>query len=372
MTQHHLVRFFFVLLQSSFWLPFLQPKLLEAQPAGNEPVNLIVQIDGQVKVKRPGWTVYAPVVFGTGLHAGDLVNLGEASRAKVVCSDLTLHDVPTGIGGVPCEASRVVLRREDGSLINATRGWPSDGSFPVVLSPRKTKLISDHPTLRWSPVKGAKYYTVMVRGEKLYWTTVVGSATEVVYPETAPRLEAGMDYKMIVEGNDRSSSDEPGLGLGFSVLSPKDKKTVLLEQMQIENMGLPAGPTQFLVAHLYADHGLYAEAIERLEMISQTFKAAAVSKLLGDLYMEIGLARRAEGDYLNSLDLSQGENDDEGKMLLHKALAYIYEQVLGNREAAAVQLNAALDLARKLGDDLTASQVGTQLAKLERRGGPLE
>jgi hypothetical protein len=333
---------------------------------------LIVQIDGQVKVKRPAWTVYAPVVFGTGLHAGDLLNLGETSRAKVVCSDLTLHDVPTGIGGVPCAASRVVLRREDGSLINATRGWPSDGSFPVVLSPRKTKLISDHPTLRWSPVKGAKYYTVMVRGEKLYWTTVVGSATEVVYPETAPRLEAGMDYKMIVEGNDRSSSDEPGLGLGFSVLSPNDKKTVLLEQMQIENMGLPAGPTQFLVAHLYADHGLYAEAIERLEIISQTFKAAAVSRLLGDLYMEIGLARRAEGDYLNSLDLSQGENDDEGKMLLHKALAYIYEQVLGNREAAAVQLNATLDLARKLGDDLTASQVGTQLAKLERRGGPLE
>ena len=162
----------------------------------------------------------------------------------------------------------------------------------------------------------------MVRGDGLYWWTVT-SATGVVYPETAPRLESGVNYKLIVEANDRSSSDESGLGLGFSVLSSKDKKIVFEEQKQIENLGLPAGPTQFLVAHLYADHGLYAEAIERLEMISQTFKAAAVKRLLGDLYMEVGLARQAEGDYLNALDLSRAENDDEGQMLIHKSMAYI-------------------------------------------------
>lgn len=365
MTQHNLVRFLFVLLQGSLWLPLLQPRWLEAQATGSEPANLIVQIDGQAKVKRQGWAVYAPVVFGTGLQAGDLVHLGESSRAQVVCSDLTLHDVPTGVGGVPCPASRVVLRRTDGSLINATRGWPSDGSFPVVLSPRKTKLISDRPTLRWSPVKGPTAYRVMVRGDGLYWWTVT-SATGVVYPETAPRLESGVNYKLIVEANDRSSSDESGLGLGFSVLSSKDKKIVFEEQKQIENLGLPAGPTQFLVAHLYADHGLYAEAIERLEMISQTFKAAAVKRLLGDLYMEVGLARQAEGDYLNALDLSRAENDDEGQMLIHKSMAYICEQILGNKETASQHLNATLDLARKLGDDVTASQTEKQLADLKR------
>src|SRR5258708_5126011 len=114
MTQRNLVRFLLLILHGTFWLPFLQNGLLEGQAVRSE-----------------------------------------SSRAKVVCSDLTLHDVPTGIVGVPCPVSRVVLRRVDGTLINATRGWPSDGSFPVVLSPRKTKLISANPTLRWSPVKEA-------------------------------------------------------------------------------------------------------------------------------------------------------------------------------------------------------------------------
>jgi hypothetical protein len=363
MTKNNLGRFLLLLLLGILWVAFPQTRVLEAQ-ATVEPANLIVETDGQVKVKRQGWTAYAPVVFGTGLHVGDLLNRGESSYAKVVCSDLTLHEIPTGIGGVPCSASRMVLRQADGSLINATRGWPNDGSFPVVLSPRKTKLISTHPTLRWIPVKGATAYRVIVRGENLQWTTVVANAA-VVYPENAPRLETGVDYKLVVMANGADSSDEPGLGLGFSVLSAKDKKTVLQEQNQIENLGLPAGPTQFLIARLYADHGLYAEAIERLETTSRTFKAAAVTRLLGDLYMYVGLARQAEGNYLNSLDLSNAENDDEGQMLLHKALAYIYEQILGNRDAAALQLNATLDLAKKLGDDLTASQTGKQLADLK-------
>jgi hypothetical protein len=376
MTQRNLVRFLILLLHGTFWLPFLQARLLQGQAVSSEPLNLIVQIDGQVKVKRQGWTAYAPVVFGTALHGGDLLNLSESSRAKVVCSDLTLHDVPTGIGGVPCSVSRVVLRRVDGTLINATRGWPSDGSFPVVLSPRKTKLITANPTLRWSPVKEATAYRVTVRGEggkdRLGWSKMVTSLTAIVYPETAPRFEVGIDYKLIVETNDGRSSEEPGLGLGFSMLSSNEKKIVLQEQKQIEKWGLPDGPTQFLVAHLYADHGLYAEAIERLEVISQTFKAAAVKRLLGDLYMDVGLARQAEAEYLNSLVLSKAENDDEGQMLLHKALAYIYEQIVGNKEAAALQFNATLDLAKKLGDDLTATQARMQLEQLKSPVAPLE
>lgn len=364
MTQHNLVRVLLVVLHGAFWVPFLRTSGLEAQ-APSEPANLIVQIDGQMKVKRQGWTGYAPVVFGTGLHTGDLLSLGESSHAKVLCSDLTLHEVSAGVGGVPCSTSRVVLRRSDGSLINATRGWPNDGSFPIVLSPRKTKLVSTHPTLRWTPVKSATGYTIIVRGENLHWTTVVTNATDIVYPEKAPPLAPGFAYKLVVVANDADSSAEPGLGLGFSVLNAQDKKIVHQEQNQIENLGLPAGPTQFLVARLYAEHDLNAEAIERLEAISQTFKAAAVERLLGDLFMHVGLTRQAEGNYLHSLDLSNAENDDEGQMVLHKALADIYEQVLGNKDAATLHLNATLDLARKLGDDLTASQTGKQLADLK-------
>jgi tetratricopeptide (TPR) repeat protein len=181
-------------------------------------------------------------------------------------------------------------------------------------------------------------------------------------------MKPGVDYKLIVAAGNGAISDEPGIGLGFSLLNSKDAKAVLQEQTQIESLGLPPGPTDFLIAHLYADHGLYAEAIERLEEISQKFKVAAVQKLLGDLFMDIGLPRQAEGRYLSALDLSAVENDEEGQMLVHKALAYIYQQILGNNETASQQLSKALELARKLGDDSTASQAGKQLAEMKRAG----
>src|SRR5215468_5840014 len=133
---------------------------LEAQ---TEALNVAVGIQGQVTVKRKGWTGYAPVVFGTGLQIGDLVKLGESSHAKVVCADLSLRDVPAGIGAVPCPVSKAVLLCPKGILINPTRSWPGDGL--IVLAPRKTKLLSDHPVLRWKPVQGAARYKVIIRGQ---------------------------------------------------------------------------------------------------------------------------------------------------------------------------------------------------------------
>jgi hypothetical protein len=359
---------------SPLWL-LLQAKLLGAESDAGRAVNLAVFIEGQVSVKRKGWTNYAPVAFGTSLRIGDLLHLDESSRAKVVCSDLTLRDISPGIVGVPCEGAKTLLRRPDGSVINATRSWPSDGSFPLVLSPRKTRLLSAQPVLRWTPVKGTTNYQVIVRGIdgrgiNFYWSRVY-SGTEIRYPDSAPPLEAGVDYKLIVETsgpNSRSSSDEPGLGLGFSVLGSKERKTVLEEEKQIENLGLPAGPTQFLIAHLYATHDLNAEAIQRLEGISNTFKVAAVARLLGDLYLNIGLPRQAETNYLNSLDLSRDGKDEEGQMLVHLALASIYGQTLGNVNSASEHLNATLALANKLGDDYVIGEVGKRLTELKKTG----
>jgi hypothetical protein len=369
-TRRHWKRVSIVLLvfvQCSGWRSSLQAQVPVATGDAGQALNLAVFIEGQVRVKRRGWTRYAPVVFGSRLRSGDLLHLDDTSRAKVVCSDLTLHDIASGIGGVPCSVSQPLLQWGDGSMINVTRGRPSDGSFPIVLSPRKTKLLSPHPVLRWTPVSGAVAYAVIVRGANLFWSSQVRStATELVYPEMAPQLKAGVDYKLIVQTIDRSSADEPGLGLGFSVLGSKDRQAVEKEQKKIGDLKLPEGPTQFLTAQIYATHGLNAEAIQRLESASQTFKVAAVERLLGDLYLKVGLTRQAEAHYLTSVDLSRDETDDEGEMLAHLALANIYEQVLGNNKSATEHLDTAVALARKIGDDVTASQAGTKLAELRR------
>jgi tetratricopeptide (TPR) repeat protein len=222
-------------------------------------------------------------------------------------------------------------------------------------------------------VSGASQYIVAIRGDNFYWWSAVNPstkshevATEMVYPETAPELAANVDYKLIVQTRGGSSSDEPGPGLGFSILASKDRKVVEKEQRKIEELRLPKGPTDFLIAYIYATHGLNAEGIQRLESIPPTFKAAAVARLLGDLYLNVGLTRQAEDSYLKSLNLSKDENDEEGEMLAHFNLAHIYAQVLGNRDSAREHFDAVLALAEKIGDHLTASQAATQLAELKR------
>ena len=335
-----------------FSLTLLQAKLFGLTADGSEGLNLVVSVEGKISVKRKGWNGYAQVVFGTSLRPGDLLRLNDSSRLKLVCSDLTIHDISAGLSGVPCETSRSVLRMPDGSMINSTRGWLADGSFPLVLSPRKTKLLSSNPVLRWTAVEGVPAYTVIVRGSNLQWVSQVHSATEIAYPKNAPQLEPGVDYKLIVETTHQSSTREPGLGLGFSILQSAERKNVLALEKQIEDLGVGDSPTQFLIAHLYADHGLKAEAIQKLQVISQEFKVAAVARLLGDLYINVGLTRQAEASYLNAIDLSEKEDDKIGEMLVHLALAQIYEQGLGNKKAAAEHLKSAFDLANELGADL--------------------
>jgi tetratricopeptide (TPR) repeat protein len=260
-----------------------------------------------------------------------------------------------------------VLQWKDKSVINSTRGGPSDGAFPIVLSPRKTKLLSPYPLLRWTPVSGARAYAVIVQGTNFYWSSQVSAdKSEMVYPEFARKLSDGIDYKLIVETTDRSSRDEPGKGWGFTILSGSERKTVEEEQQRIETLGLLEGPTQFLISYLYAAHDLNAEAIQRLESVSHTFQAAAVARLLGDLYLKVGLMRQAEANYLNSLDLCKKEKDVESEMLVHSTLARIYGEALGNEVSASEHFNAALALAEQIGDDSTADQTRKQLAGLKK------
>jgi hypothetical protein len=335
----------------------------------SQAANLVVLIQGHAAIKRKNWTGFAPLTFGVNLQTGDLLRMDESSVAKVVCSDLKLRDIGAGTIGTPCTPSQEILRRPDGSLVRPTRTAPSEGSFPIVLSPRRTKLLSERPLLRWTEVKDASTYHLIVRGPELKWTAMVHSKTELQYPDNAPKFEAGQSYKLIVAISDeQNSGNESANGLGFSVLSSKERKVVLGEQKQLESLGLEEGPTQYLIGHLYASHGLNAEAIQRLEAVSKKFMVPATERLLGELYLSVELPRQAEAHYLKSLELSKKEQDDEGQMQSQLALARIYSKVLGNNRAAGEQLEAAIAIAGKVGDDVTIFEARKQLSELNRTG----
>lgn len=332
-------------------------------PSSDHSIHLIVAVQGQLGVKRESWSKYVPARFGTTLQHGDLLRLEGSSQATVACADVTIVAVPRGIGGIPCKVAQPLLVYA-GSLVNPTRGNTS-GEFPMVVLPRQTKLLNARPMLRWTPVTGATTYTVSVRGPNVQWSMDVSTKTAVVYPDSAPALTAGAAYKVTVVAAGRSSDEESGPGLGFTLLKPDEAQMVREAERKLRALGLADTPTQFLVAYLYLAHGLNAGAIELLEELSSVLQEPAAVRLLGETYVKIGLSRLAEDRYLRALKLSQGVQDVEGEALAQNALGLIYAEALGNKGEAGQRLQKAMALYQRLGDAKMVRQLRGQLAGLQ-------
>lgn len=326
--------------------------------------NLIVALQGQMSVKREGWKDYAPALFGTAVQQGDLLRLEGAAHATIACADLTLATLTAPVtSGVPCPGGRRQLSYA-GSLANPTRGSGLSREFPVVVSPRRTRVLSPRPTLRWLPVQGAKGYTVRVRGPGLDWSADAGAATEFAYPASAPALAEGVAYKVTVLAGGRSSDEEQQPDLGFTILPAGEAEAVRQAEAKINALSLPDDGRRFLLANLYAGQGLYAEAGEQLESLAKTGEPA-ILRSLGFIYVKVGLNRLAEERYLQALDRSQKAGDVEGQALAQSALGLIYE-AFGNAAEARKAWQEALRLCQQLGDARMARQAEEWLAGLPR------
>jgi hypothetical protein len=330
-----------------------------AKPGG---ANILVAVEGNLSVKRQGWSAYAPALFGMALNASDLLRLDGPAQATIACADLTVVKAAGGVSNVPCKVSKPLLVY-DGSIIIAPRPV-IPLAIPIVISPRKTKLLDPHPVLRWSSVQDATAYTIGVRGSGLSWTTMVTAAATVTYPQSAPALQPGATYKLTVSTAARSSDEESAAGLGFTMLKPEEAQVVRDGETRIRSLRLSDAATRLLIASLYAGLGLTAEAIEQLESLFTSTKEPAVARLLGSLYLGQGLSRLAEDRYLQGLDLAQKANDIEGQAADSNALGMVYE-ALGNKDEAIRRAQQAIAWYQKLGDSRSVQDIQTRLASLQ-------
>src|SRR5262249_2353314 len=203
------------------WTVSTKAQAPKTSPDNDSSLQVIIAVQGQVRMKRKGWSAFAPARLGTTLQRGDLLRLEGSSQAKVVCANLTISDVPRDLSGVPCPATRPILIYL-GDKVTATRSY-GEGAFTRDVAPDKTKLLDPRPTLRWTPVAGATSYKIIVRGQKArgqnpYWNMNVPSVTKLDYPAGAPPLEADTDYKLIVSASGHQSDEETEPGLGFALL----------------------------------------------------------------------------------------------------------------------------------------------------------
>jgi serine/threonine protein kinase len=259
------------------------------RPCGR-PADIAVSISGSVSFKRQRWKTFVPLAFGTILQFGDLLRVDDASHLKIVCSNLTLHEVSSGMSGVPCPDVAGVQNTEPNEMLRASDGSP------------------------------------------IYLTR---------YRDAEPRIPWGFP-----PGN-------------------SERKTAEEQERRIATLGLPSGATLFLTAYLYRSNGLESEAILKLEAALKSSREPEIARVLGDCYRRWGFMRKAEEAYLTSLSMEGAGADTEGQMLAHLRLGVdIYAQYPSNKEAAALHLNAALALARKVGDAIVATQAEDTLAEL--------
>ncbi len=318
--------------------------------AGGDGLHVIVAADGDVEVKRKGSSGFAAAGVGAAVRRGDLLRLGDSARATVACADLTVHELPAGeLSGVPCPDAPPEILAHEGSLLSSTRGEPTE-EIPLVVSPRRTRVLAPRPRLRWAPMPGVSDFEVGVRGPELDWTTRVTATTSIVYPEDAPALQPEAAYKVVVVAGGRSSEEASEPGLGFTLLGLEEARAVGEAADRIRALGLPEEATRLLVAHLYAGRGLVAEAIELLEELAAEGGPPSLPRTLGDLYARIGLVLEAETRYLEAARRSAEAGDLEGEALARQALGYLYREALGLEDEAERAFGEARELFRALGD----------------------
>jgi hypothetical protein len=339
-------------------------------PPADDSAHLLIVVQGPVNVKRAGRSEYAPGMFGMVLHRGDLLRLDGDAQAKVACADLTLADAASGTGSVPCKMGQgIIADPATGSRVSAARSnIPSD--IPIVIAPRRTRILNARPTLRWSPMPGIDTFKVSIQKNDTVWNTDISGQTQVAYPANAPALTTGQTYKVVVQAGERSSEDKLIPDLGFTVAPPNEVSEIREAESKIKALGLAEGPTEYLIAVLYATRkpevrdNFNAEAIERLENLVASFKEPAVLRMLGDLYLKIGVLSLAEERYVQAVELSKALNDVEGQADELQTLGMIYT-LLGNKDEALQHLQEAIALYQKLGDTSAVKAIEAELTKLK-------
>jgi hypothetical protein len=345
-----------------------------AAQAGAE--NKIGEVRGRVMLKRAGWNNFVRAVVGMPVRNGDLLQLDKNASAKVACANLKVQDIRERRSRVRCETDDPVLRFKHG-IISGPRMGPAVALFPVLVSPRMTKLLDPHPMVRWLPMAGATTYRVSVmRGATELWAQEVSGVTELKYPESAPALVPGVTYKAVITANDQSSTEENLPNLGFTVLDQEQSRAVRESERRIRDLGLPEVSTKLLIADLYAawgvnlknprddSWGLNTEAIELLEAAPASQQDAAVMRSLGDLYLSIGLTVFAEARYMRALELTEAD-DVYGEALAQYDIGHIFT-IRFNAAEARKRLHKARELFQSFGDTESVQKVNNELSELER------
>lgn len=212
----------------------------------------------------------------------------------------------------PCDS-----QNKNGCVADPPRGSIANPNTSYIISPSDTALLGDKPSISWHGLPDATSYTIRlteIAGRGLLWQRTIdrppnGSWDEIrmPYPNDAPPLQPGKEYKLIVQARFRSIEKriEPGEAK-FRMLNQEELQSVREKVEQIEKLNLPKEDKALQhLYNIYLEQNLVAETKEMLEsLVAEGTQNPKIFRFLGNLYQQQGLLDLSRIRYERAIQLA--------------------------------------------------------------------
>ncbi|GEM_PF-536621 len=340
-----------------------------------------------------------PVHIGQTLDEGDLIFLEPNSQVTIQCKRKEPGIEVRSNRNSKTEPITKICGKSNPYLGDPTeiRRGGNEPLIPYIVSPRYTWLLTKKPTLKWNAVEGATRYTITLYREGLredikVWQKSVESqepvegVEEFSYPSGEKQLEAGADYRLVVEANNGRSSEEENIdpddydvesrdvsGLKFRLLGEADVQSIQKDFEEImQKEGLSEEDKKIELAFHYTANNLYAEAIEILNsLVNNSSRKSYVYRNLGDFYAQSGLNLLAKKSYLKAIEKAQETQDVLEQALALQDLGELYMKMhepsddISLLEQARAQFEEALAKYQKLNRQPDINEITNLINQLQ-------
>lgn len=353
------------------WVVAILPPLIDqfAQPAF--AIDQIVEIrNGRASLQRGNRRRPAPV--GTQILTGDLVFPTRGATVKVRCQDRSFgaRTRVFGLADVCPESSHPRFpqsgRGEDDFLAFL------EGNFEYA-----AQVADGNPTLRWNPVENAATYRLQMwdcgQGD-FNCTSVIWEATveDTQIPYQGAALEPGRNYRLAVSAID--DGDRTSSYLTLRRLDQDQLEALQTAAAQLEGAELSTEVNALALTRIYLEvaepntlppngAGLVLAAIPALEGVTAESATPYLHRLLGDLYLQVGLLEAAQTEYEMTLSFTTWSDDIASRAAAQVGLANI-AAAQGERSQAETWLQRSRVNYALLGEDNRKDQVEQWIEKL--------
>ncbi len=283
----------------------LQPRAASAQqgpPAADDPVALVVRVQGQVRVERGEGS--APAAAGQRLLAGDRVVPEPSARALLVIRSgaQQVVDEPTTLAA-PSTAepadlfARAVATLAQAASLDATFGGrqgmirPIPGRTSLLAPANGLTVLPGRPSFLWSATPDARYELMLRRVEggrpEIF---DVGADTTWTAPPGTPELIPGATYAWTVFVGGRDGG-RPLPQQEFRMASARESDTLETHMDAIRMLGLdPSGDGRVLAAIVLRQLDLFYAASDALDALRRDGVPMSpdLHRLHGEVLAELG------------------------------------------------------------------------------------